>query len=79
MKDFFDPRWIKLKAVLFLIIGPTSVILLMIEHPEARTVLLLALAVWSFCQCYYFTFYVIKHYVDTPFAFPDPGRLSATS
>ena len=31
--------------------------------------LLLAVAIWSFCRFYYFAFYVIEHYVDPQFRF----------
>ena len=59
--------WVK--AVLFLVIGVVSAALILIECPEWRIALLLALAVWSFCRAYYFAFYVIEHYVDPSFRF----------
>lgn len=69
MKDLTDPRWIKLKGVLFLILGFVSSGLLLLENPEIRTALLLGIAIWSFCRCYYFAFYVIEHYVDPGYRF----------
>jgi hypothetical protein len=69
MRDLSDPRWIKLKALLFLLIGVVSVGLIVLEHPNLRLGLLLALAIWSFCRCYYFAFYVIEHYVDPSYRF----------
>ncbi len=69
MKDITNPRWITVKGVLFLIIGLLSSVLLVVEHPEARVALLLAIAVWSFCRAYYFAFYVIEHYVDPGYQF----------
>ena len=69
MKDLTDPRWIKLKGILFLIIGLLSSALLLIEHPEVRTAVLLGIAVWCFCRFYYFAFYVIEHYVDSSYRF----------
>jgi len=58
-----------LKAVLFLIIGVMSSALILIEIPEWRVLLLLVLAIWSFCRAYYFFFYVIEHYIDPSFRF----------
>jgi len=69
MKDLTDPRWIKLKGILFLIIGLLSSALLLIEHPEVKTAVLLGIAVWCFCRFYYFAFYVIEHYVDSSYRF----------
>ncbi|MBI3851744.1 MAG: hypothetical protein HY298_15930 [Verrucomicrobia bacterium] len=69
MKDLTDPRWIKLKGVLFLIIGFASASLLIVEQPTLKTAVLLLLAVWSFCRFYYFAFYVIEHYVDPGYRF----------
>ncbi len=57
------------KAVLFLIIGIASVSLILIELPEWRIALLLALAIWSFCRVYYFAFYVLERYIDPGFRF----------
>lgn len=57
------------KAVLFLLIGLTSSILILIELPELRIVVLLCLAIWSFCRAYYFAFYVIEHYLDPSFRY----------
>lgn len=73
MKDLTDPRWIKLKAILFLLIGTVSATLLVLENPTLKTTLLLALVVWSFCRLYYFAFYVIEHYLDPTFRFSGVG------
>jgi len=69
MKDLTDPCWIKLKGILFLVIGLLSSALLLIEHLEVRTAVLLGIAVWCFCRFYYFAFYVIEHYVDSSYRF----------
>jgi hypothetical protein len=69
MKDLTDPRWIKLKGILFLVMGGMAAGLLLYEHPDLRTAALLAIAVWSFCRFYYFAFYVIEKYVDPEFRF----------
>jgi hypothetical protein len=69
MKDLTSARWIKAKGILFFVIGLFSAALLIAEHPDLKVVLLLGLAVWSFCRCYYFAFYVIEHYVDSSYRF----------
>jgi hypothetical protein len=69
MKDLTDSRWIKLKGILFLIIGLLSSAFILIEHPEIKIAVLLGIAVWCFCRFYYFAFYVIEHYVDSNYRF----------
>jgi hypothetical protein len=69
MKDLATPYWIKLKGILFLGAGISSSVLLVVEHPNFKTSLLLVVAVWSFCRFYYFAFYVIEHYVDPGYRF----------
>jgi hypothetical protein len=69
MRDLVDPRWMKFKAVLFLILGFGSAALLLMECPSWRVALCLAIAIWSFCRFYYFAFYVIEHYVDPGWRF----------
>lgn len=64
MNDLSNPFWIKLKGVLFLIIGIVAAVLLFLDNPKWQTAVLLALAIWSFCRFYYFAFYVIEKYVD---------------
>jgi hypothetical protein len=69
MKDLTDARWIKLKGVLFLIVGILASTLLILEVPTLRVAVLLTVAVWCFCRFYYFAFYVIEHYVDGRYKF----------
>ena len=69
MKDLSSPFWIKLKGLLFLLIGAAAVVLVFLDNPKWQTALLLALAVWSFCRFYYFAFYVIEKYVDPGYKF----------
>jgi len=69
MKDIRSRFWLVTKAVLFVLLGGTSVALILMEHPESRVAILLAIAVWSFCRSYYFAFYVIEHYIDSSFRF----------
>ena len=69
MKDLANPFWIKLKGLLFLLIGMVAVVLLVLDQPTVKTAGLLTLAVWSFCRAYYFAFYVIEKYLDPGFKF----------
>jgi hypothetical protein len=68
MKDL-TPRWIKIKALMFLVIGVASAVLILIAAPAWQIAVLLALAIWSFCRLYYFAFYVIEKYVDPAYKF----------
>lgn len=76
MRDLTNPTWIKIKGLLFLVLGLLSATLLFLEHPTLRVALLLIIAVWCFCRFYYFAFYVIEHYVDPNYRFS--GLLSFT-
>ncbi len=69
MKDLANPFLIKLKGILFLLIGILSALLLILEQPTLKVALLLAVCVWCFCRFYYFAFYVIEHYVDPGYRF----------
>ena len=63
------PTWIKVKGILFLVGGVMAAVLIFLEHPSVKIVVLLTLAIWCFCRFYYFAFYVIEHYVDPGFKF----------
>jgi hypothetical protein len=69
MTDLTNPRWIKLKGALFLLLGLAASALLLLEAPQLKVAFLLALAVWGFCRSYYFAFYVIERYVDPSYRF----------
>ena len=69
MKDLTDPRWIKFKGVLFLLLGIFSALLVVLEQPSLKLAALLGLCIWAFCRAYYFAFYVLQHYVDPGFRF----------
>jgi hypothetical protein len=69
MKDLTDARWIKLKGILFLIVGLLAAMLLILEQPTVKVGVLLAISIWCFCRFYYFAFYVIERYVDSSYRF----------
>jgi hypothetical protein len=75
--DLKNPRVIKLKALLFLVVAITASILLLLRNPEMSSVLLLAIALWAACRTYYFAFYVLHHYVDREFRYSGIGSLLA--
>jgi len=69
MKDLTSATWIKVKGILFLLLGIAAATLLVLEHPTGKVGLLLVLVSWCFCRFYYFAFYVIEQYVDTGYKF----------
>jgi len=71
--DLKYPKLLYLKGILFLLIGLLASGLLLIDHPNWRTAILLALAVWGFARAYYFAFYVIEKYVDPSYRFAGLG------
>jgi GNAT superfamily N-acetyltransferase len=73
MRDLTDPRWIRLKAALFVLLGVAAGALLLARTPSLEAALLLAVTVWAFCRAYYFAFYVIGKYVDPRFRFSGLG------
>jgi len=73
MKDLTDPRWIKFKGILFLLVGILATTLLIFEAPTLKVAALLLIAIWCFCRAYYFAFYVLEKYVDPSFRFSGLG------
>jgi hypothetical protein len=69
MGDLKSSGLIKLKGLLFLVLGLASSVLLLFEAPTLKVAALLGIAVWSFCRFYYFAFYVIERYVDPGYRF----------
>ena len=67
--DITNPKVLKLKGVLFLLLGVLSGSLLLVHAPDWRVFLLLSICVWSFARFYYFAFYVLERYADTEFRF----------
>jgi hypothetical protein len=72
--DLTNPKLLYLKGVLFIVGGVLAGGLMIAEHPELRTVLLLVITVWCFARAYYFAFYVIEHYVDPGYQFAGLGH-----
>ena len=64
-----SPRWICIKAAMFVVLMMLSGALLLSERFSPRNVILLAICVWAACRAYYFAFYVIEKYIDPQFRF----------
>lgn len=75
MKDLVSAKWMYLKALLFVVIGLSCFVLILVEVPRLRTGLYLTLLVWSMCRAYYFAFYVIERYIDPSFKFSGLGSV----
>jgi len=69
MKDLTNPIGIKVKGLLFLLLGIAAAVLVFLGSPNWKTAVLLVVAIWSFCRFYYFAFYVIEKYVDPAYKF----------
>src|SRR5262245_4943608 len=71
--DITSLRLLFAKGFLFLFAGLLASVLLLVEAPEWKVLLLHALAIWCFCRFYYFAFYVIQHYADPGYRFAGLG------
>lgn len=69
MADIKNQNVIWAKGMLFLFLGLLTSLLLVLEAPTVKVVLLLLVSIWAFCRFYYFVFYVIEHYVDSDYRF----------
>ena len=69
MADIKNPKLLYAKGLLLLVLGLLAATLLVLDHPDWRTLLLLAVTVWALARAYYFAFYVVEHYIDGKFKF----------
>ena len=69
MGDLQNPRLIWAKGWLFLLLGSLAAGFLLWQTRSWQIAALLAIAIWAFSRFYYFTFYVIEHYVDGEYKF----------
>lgn len=67
--DIRSPKLLYLKGGLFIVLGTLASGALLLEYPDWKVALLLAIAVWAFARAYYFAFYVVEHYVDGQYKF----------
>jgi hypothetical protein len=73
--DIKNPTLLKVKGLLFLVLGGLAAAGLLVPNLSWTNALLLALCIWSFCRCYYFAFYVLHHYADPSFNYAGLGSL----
>ena len=69
MSDLKSPKLIWAKGWLFLVLGGLASAIVWLSASDWRVFAAHAIAVWAFCRCYYFAFYVIEHYVDPNYRF----------
>jgi hypothetical protein len=69
MANIANPRLLYVKALLLVGAGLIASVLVILESPSLKIVLLLAIAVWAFARAYYFAFYVIEHYIDPEYRY----------
>lgn len=68
-RDLQNPRWMYLKAILFLLMLLLSAAALLVETRTAWRIGFILLLIWSSACSYYFAFYVIERYVDPAYRF----------
>ncbi|MBI4814747.1 MAG: hypothetical protein HY791_00735 [Deltaproteobacteria bacterium] len=64
-----SPKWIRVKAAMFIAIAVSSTTLLLLERPDLKTAFLLGCTIWGSCRAYYFVFYALEKYVDAEFRY----------
>lgn len=69
MSNLTNPRLIRIKGGLFLMLGLLASLLVVAQLPDVRYAGVFMIAVWAFCHAYYFAFYVIEHHVDPNYRF----------
>ncbi|HPF37200.1 MAG TPA: hypothetical protein P5081_01340 [Phycisphaerae bacterium] len=74
--DIENPKILKLKGVLFLLLGSLAAAILLVRSPAWETAALLVLTTWAFCRFYYFAFYVLHEYADPDFKYAGLWDLS---
>ena len=75
--DLKDPRWMYLKAFLFLVAGTLAGAGLLLSAPSLTNLFLLLCVIVSFSRFYYFCFYVIERYIDPSFRFAGLSSVAA--
>jgi len=73
MKNLLTPRWMIVKAGLFLVIATIAGAFLVWRSPTWTTAMCVGSLAWASSRAYYFAFYVIERYVDPSFRFAGLG------
>jgi hypothetical protein len=69
MQNLLRPRWMAIKALLFVVIAGLAATVVLWQQPSWTIAACLALLGWACSRAYYFAFYVIEHYVDRSYRF----------
>ena len=69
MQNLLSPRWMAIKAALFVLIALLAGVAVICRSPTWTTAGCLVAIAWASSRAYYFAFYVIGHYVDPSFRF----------
>lgn len=69
MQNLLSPRWMVIKAGLFLAIAGLAAFVVLLQNPTWTAAACLVLVGWSCSRAYYFAFYVVQHYLDPTFRF----------
>jgi hypothetical protein len=77
MTNLLSPRWMIVKAALFVVIALLSAAVLVSQTPTWTTVACVAALAWAASRAYYFAFYVVERYVDPSYRFAGLGSAIA--
>ena len=69
MQNLLRPRWMAIKAALFVVIALLAGLCVIRRDPTWTTAGCVVAIAWASSRAYYFAFYVIGHYVDPAFRF----------
>ena len=64
-----SPRWMFVKAALFVVIGLLSAGFLLWQNPSWATAACLCALVWASARAYYFLFHAVQHWIDPDFRY----------
>lgn len=67
------PRWMLIKAGLFVVLAVLAAAILIAACPSWTTVACTLVVAWASSRAYYFAFYVVQHYVDPSYRFSGLG------
>lgn len=67
--DIHQPWLLKLKGLLFLLLGILSAIAVLTQTPSYTSFFWYVISIWAFCRFYYFAFYVLHTYADPNFKY----------
>lgn len=77
MNNMLTPRWMLVKAVLFLVLATIAGGFLVWQNPTWTTATCVGVVAWACSRAYYSAFYVIERYVDPSFRFAGLGSAVA--